>query len=78
MSGVSKQTGPNQGQPGRRTEVSPEMVRDLSEAVYRIRLSEKDTAQMIEEAGAAKLRERAGSLDGLTRAYLQAFASAGL
>lgn len=50
-------------------------VRDVSEQVYRARLGEKDLAQMIEEGGGgdkgrAKVRRNAGSLDTLTRFYL--------
>lgn len=49
-----------------------ETVRAISVAVYKRRLGEYDTARMIADDGGdeAKLAERAGSLDILTRAYL--------
>jgi len=50
-----------------------ETVRDLSEKVYRKRLGPSDTASMIakDKDNGEKLRERAGSLDTLSRAYLE-------
>jgi hypothetical protein len=52
----------------------PDYVRDLSEKVYRDRLGADDVVSMIEkdQDGGAKLRARAASYDGLTRAYLKA------
>lgn len=62
----------------REPEFDPEHVRDLSEKVYR-ELLERDSgegaiARMIEKDGdnGSKLRERSGSYDRLTRAYLRA------
>lgn len=51
---------------------SDELVRDVSELVYRARLGESDTAKMIAEDKdqGQKLRSRAGSYDSLTRTYL--------
>lgn len=59
---------------GRGTEFDPVMVRDISEAVYRERLGADSVKNMLEKDGdgGTKLRERAGSYDGLTRAYLRA------
>lgn len=53
-------------------------VRDVSEQVYRVRLGEKDTAKMIADAGGgdkgnARVRANSGSLDPLTRIYLDIF-----
>jgi hypothetical protein len=53
-------------------EHTPEFVRDVSVAVYKTRLGTDDAAGMIAKHGEAGLRKRAGSLDPLTRAYLQA------
>ena len=52
----------------------PDYIRDLSEKVYRDRLGAEDVASMIEkdDDGGTKLRSRAASYDGLTRAYLKA------
>jgi hypothetical protein len=55
---------------------APEYIRDLSEKVYRIRLEQDcdgNVARMIakDEDSGEKLRNRAGSLDPLTRAYLK-------
>jgi len=54
-----------------------ERIRDISEKVYRIRLGARDTQSMIAKDGdnGEKLRQRAGSYDVLTRAYLEAMAS---
>lgn len=63
---------------GRVAEFDPIKVRDLSETVYRDLLERDNTegavARMIEKDGdnGEKLRERAGSYDRLTRAYLRA------
>jgi hypothetical protein len=46
-------------------------VRDVSEAVYRERLSPRDLADMIAKDGDPKVRERAGCFDVLTRVYLR-------
>jgi len=53
-------------------------VRDVSELVYRDRLGPVECANMIEKDGdgGAKLRERAGSYDSLTRCYLRALRDA--
>lgn len=53
---------------------SPNYIRDISEKVYRDRMGEDDAASMIEKDkdDGVKLRARAGSYDGLTRAYLKA------
>ena len=56
----------------REAEFAPELVRNISEAVYRDRLGPGDAASMIEKDGAQKLRERAAAYDTLTRAYLRA------
>jgi len=55
-------------------EFDAEMVRNISEAVYRDDLGPADTASMIEKDGDSgkKLRERAGSYDKMTRAYMRA------
>jgi hypothetical protein len=63
----------------REPEFDPTAVRDLSEKVYRD-LLERDNhpegavARMIEKDGddGKKLRERAGSFDRLSRAYMRA------
>lgn len=52
-----------------------DFVRDVSEQVYRVRLGEKDLAQMIIEggggaAGEKRVRNNSASLDPLTRIYL--------
>jgi hypothetical protein len=52
----------------------PERVRDISEAVYKMRLSPADLAKMLARDGPEKLRERAGAYDALTRVYLRAIA----
>lgn len=62
---------------GRATRVAeflPERIRDVSEAIYRDRLGPTDTASMLakDNDGGAKLRERAGSYDSLTRSYMRA------
>lgn len=51
-----------------------ERIRDISDKVYRIRLGQRDTESMIAKDGdqGQKLRQRAGSYDVLTRAYLEA------
>jgi hypothetical protein len=61
-----------------RATYDPEYIRDLSERVYRLRLEQDsagNVARMIEkdEDGGEKLRNRAGSYDALTRAYLKVF-----
>ena len=56
----------------REPEFDPVYVRDVSELVYAERLGKDDAARMIAKDGHAKLRDRAGSLDQLTRAYLKA------
>jgi hypothetical protein len=54
-----------------------EQVRDISEAVYRLRLNQESgdgaDERMIAEDGdnGAKLRNRAAAYDSLTRAYLK-------
>lgn len=48
----------------------PKYVRDVSEKVYRMRLGEKDAEAMIAEKGATYFRNAAGSLDTITRCYL--------
>ena len=52
---------------------TPEQIRDISEAVYRIRLGDVAFARMSEKDAdnGKKMRERAASYDVLTRAYLQ-------
>lgn len=67
----------------REPEFDQKLVRDLSEKVYRD-LLERDNppegavARMIEKDGDSgeKMRERAGSYDRLSRAYLRAFRDA--
>jgi hypothetical protein len=54
----------------------PSYIRDLSEQVYRVRLEQDSPGnvdRMIakDEDGGEKLRNRAGSYDPLTRAYLK-------
>lgn len=62
----------------RETEFDPEMVRDLSEKVYRDLMDrdngEGTVARMIKKDGdnGEKMRGRASSYDRLTRAYLRA------
>lgn len=56
----------------------PEYIRDLSERVYRLRLEQDspgNVARMIEkdQDNGEKLRNRAGTYDPLTRAYLKVF-----
>lgn len=50
-----------------------EKIRDISLAVYKIRLGNADVGRMLEKDadGGKKLRTRAGSYDILTRAYLE-------
>lgn len=52
--------------------MSSDYIRDISEKVYRERLGPSQVASMIEndKDKGEKLRARAGSYDGLTRAYL--------
>lgn len=61
--------------PARSKEFDAAMVRDISEHVYRQRLSADDLASMLEKDGdnGKKLRERASGYDALTRCYLRAF-----
>jgi hypothetical protein len=47
-------------------------TRDISVAVYKLRLGLADTEQMLAKDGPEKLRQRAASYDALTRAYLTA------
>jgi len=54
----------------------PEYIRDLSEAVYRMRLEQDcagNTDRMLakDNDGGKKLRNRAGAYDPLTRVYLK-------
>lgn len=48
-------------------------VRDISVAIYKMRLGERDTARMLakDADGGAKLRERAKAYDILTRCYMK-------
>jgi hypothetical protein len=50
------------------------LVSAVSEAVYRERLGERDTASMLAKDGdnGERLRERAAAYDPLTRSYLRA------
>ncbi|WP_027583957.1 hypothetical protein [Bradyrhizobium sp. Ai1a-2] len=50
-----------------------ELIRDISEKVYREQLGEDDTRRMIEKDGDGgnKLRARAMQYDQLTRTYLK-------
>jgi hypothetical protein len=59
---------------GRIAEFDPALVRDISEAVYRDRLGPDGLKNMVEADGdgGAKLRERSGSYDSLTRCYMRA------
>jgi hypothetical protein len=55
-----------------------EVIRNISEAVYRMRLEDEckgNVNRMLEKDGdgGIKLRNRAGSYDALTRAYAKAF-----
>ena len=54
------------------TKLTKDEIRDISLQVYKIRLGPDDVARMLEKDndGGRKLRERAGSYDVLTRAYL--------
>lgn len=54
-------------------EFDAELVRDLSEAVYKERLGPANLTKMLDEDGPEKLRANAGSYDTLSRAYLRAF-----
>jgi hypothetical protein len=58
-------------------EFAPERVRDVSEAVYRDRLSPEALKLMIEKDAdqGEKLRGRAASYDSLTRSYMRALQS---
>lgn len=49
------------------------LVRDLSVAVYKLRLGPVSTKRMLERDadGGVKLRRRAGAYDPLSKAYLQ-------
>lgn len=51
----------------------PDVVRDLSEKIYRMRLGDADVASMIEKDGdtGQALRRRAGCYDELSRCYLK-------
>lgn len=51
--------------------VDMEKIRDVSERVYRARLSGDDVAKM-EAARPGSVRRNAGSYDTLTRAYFEA------
>lgn len=63
---------------GRQAEFDPQEVRDISEKVYRDLLTTDGRASAVEDMIAKdgdngeKLRQRAGSYDRLTRAYLRA------
>ena len=59
----------------RPVEFDPEMVRDISEAVYRDHLGPADVVSMIEKDKDAgqKLRARASCYDTFTRSYLRVF-----
>lgn len=56
----------------KKSTLTADQVRDISVAVYKIRL-EDAVARMIEKDkdGGEKLRGRAASYDGMTRAYLE-------
>jgi hypothetical protein len=54
----------------------PELVRDISERVYRLELGDDDARLMVEKDGAEKLRRRAKQYDHLTRSYLKAIEEA--
>lgn len=58
--------------PPRQAEFDPNRVRDISTTVYRDRMGDTDADAMISKVGAEKFRDRAGSYDVLTRAYLRA------
>lgn len=55
------------------TAKSANLVRDLSVAVYKLRLGPTSLERMLEKDGddGTKLRRRAGSYDPLSRAYLE-------
>lgn len=65
------------GPPPRPPEFDADLVRDISEAVFRDRLG-KDLAQMLTEDNDSgkKLRKRASSYDALTRCYMRAMSAA--
>jgi len=54
----------------------PETVRDISVAVYKVRLGRDDADRMLKKDadGGAKLRRRAAAYDALTVAYLDLLA----
>ena len=58
----------------REPEFDNEVVRDISEAVYRDRLGAEDVLRMIAKDGdtGQKLRDRSSSYDSLTRSYTRA------
>jgi hypothetical protein len=62
----------NRVPPPRVAEFDAERVRDISEMVYRDRLSAEDLASMIAKQGEAYVRRNAGCYDVMTRAYMRA------
>jgi hypothetical protein len=58
--------------------IDPELVRDISERVYRLELGDDDARRMVEKDGdhGEKLRRRAKQYDHLTRSYLKAIEEA--
>ena len=52
--------------------LTPDQIRDISEAVYRSRLGPRDTASMIKDDkdNGERLRSRAAAYDSLTRIYV--------
>ena len=69
MTAAAKRRGPPPRKPA---EYTPEEVRDVSEAVYRLSLGAKEVADMIkkDQDQGQKLRGRAGSYDRITRFYM--------
>jgi hypothetical protein len=65
------------GKDQKRPTYDPEIVRDISVAVYCDRLGADATSRMLgkDADGGKKLRDRAGSYDPLTRAYFDAIGS---
>ena len=61
----------------KRPTYDPEVVRNLSVAVYCARLGPDDTSRMLgeDDDGGKKLRDRSASYDPLTRCYLDALGS---
>jgi hypothetical protein len=56
------------------SDADSQLVREISERVYRERLGPGDLARMLEKDndGGKKMRVRAASYDSLTRAYIKA------